>query len=330
LATAATIIASQAIISGVFSMTRQAIQLGLCPRLTVTQTSATGYGQIYVGVVNWLLMVFTLGLTIGFGSSDKLAAAFGIAVSLTMLLTTILMYKLMREQWQWSLMKALAVAGPLLLVDCTFSSANLVKVTEGGWVPLAAAAIVFTIMDAWRSGRIALIRELQRNTTPMSAFINSMKGEARVQGTAVYLTQQLNNVPIALLHNVKHYHVLHWRNILLTVDTEHIPRVPPESRVHFVDLGHEFYNIQLHYGFMEHRDIPLALAEAMPAHAPFDLMNTTFFVSRASIERAPQKNRLNAFFRGLFTWLHRNESDATEFFHIPRNRMVELGTRVEV
>lgn len=330
LATAATIIASQAIISGVFSMTRQAIQLGLCPRLSVTQTSATGYGQIYVGTVNWLLMIFTVGLTLGFGSSDKLAAAFGIAVSLTMLLTTVLMYKLMREQWKWSLSKSIAVAGPLLFVDCTFSSANLVKVTEGGWVPLVAAAIVFTVMDTWRSGRAALVRELERDAMTMSAFINSMKHERRVQGTAVYFTREVDLAPVALLHNVKHYHVLHQRNVLLTVDTEHVPRVASGSRVRRIDLGHEFYNIDLRYGFMEHRDIPLALAEAMPAHAPFDLMNTSFFVSRASIERAPQKNRLNAFFRGLFTWLHRNESDATEFFHIPRNRMVELGTRVEL
>jgi len=330
LATAATIIASQAIISGVFSMTRQAIQLGLCPRLNVTQTSAIGYGQIYVPSVNWLLMIFTLGLTLGFGSSDKLAAAFGVAVSLTMLLTTLLLYKLMREQWKWSPALAIAVAGALALVDASFASANLTKVAEGGWVPLVAASAVFLLMESWRSGRSAMLGQLERETMPLDLFIRSTAGENKCAGSAVYLSRRTDAVPVAMLHTMKHFHVLHERNVILHVETERVPRVPEAERASVNDLGHGFQRIVLHYGFMQQPDIPAALARCVGGQA-FDMMQTSFFLSRVSVATSGSgRRRLNPLFRRLFAWLHRNAADATEFFRIPRNRIVELGMRIDL
>jgi KUP system potassium uptake protein len=331
LATAATIIASQSIISGVFSMTRQAMQLGLCPRVRVTQTSASGYGQIYVASVNWLLMVFTIGLTLAFGSSDNLAAAFGVAVSLTMLLTTLLLFRLAREQWHWSLPLALAVAGTLALVDASFVGANLTKVTEGGWVPLAAAAIIFTAMESWRTGRSAMLAELERTTFPLEPFIASMADEPKVSGTAIYLSRRDDVVPLSMLHNVKHYHVLHQRNVILHVETEQVPRVPATRRAQVRDLGHGFYRIVLRYGFMQHPDIPDALESGAAAGLSFDFMDTSFFVSRVTIIAAePQRRRLLPLVRRIFAWMQHNAADATGFFRIPPNRIVELGARVEL
>jgi KUP system potassium uptake protein len=331
LATVATIIASQAIISGVFSMTRQAIHLGLLPRLNITQTSAVGYGQIYVPAVNWLLMIVTLGLTVGFGSSDKLAAAFGIAVSLTMLLTTLLMYKIMREQWHWPLALAIGVAGPLALVDSTFAAANLTKVTQGGWVPLLTASLLFLLMEAWLSGRHSMLRQLERETMPLDLFIKSMAKEAKVPGTAVYLSRRFDVVPVAMLHSVKHFHVLHQRVVILSVDMEQVPRIAGTDHASVAALGNDFYRIVLHYGFMQQPDIPAALALCTLDGEGFDEMQTTFFLSRVSVVRtAAAKERLNPFFCRLFGWLHRNEADATEFFRIPRNRIVELGAYLEL
>jgi len=331
LATAATIIASQSIISGVFSMTRQAIQLGLCPRLNVIQTSSIGYGQIYVGSINWLLMIFTLSLTLGFGSSDKLAAAFGIAVSLTMLLTTVLLYKMMREQWHWSRAVAIAVAGLLALVDASFASANLTKVTQGGWVPLVAASIIFLLMKAWHTGRDAMLRQLERETMPLDLFIQSMANESRVAGTAVYLTRRTDFVPVAMLHSVKHYHVLHQRNVVLSVETEQVPRVASSERAIVTALGNDFYRIVLRYGFMQQPDIPVALAHCTLGGQEFDMMQTSFFLSRVSFVRTSVgMRRLNMLFCRIFAWMHRNETDATEFFRIPRNRIVELGARIDL
>jgi KUP system potassium uptake protein len=331
LATAATIIASQAIISGVFSMTRQAIHLGLFPRLNITQTSAVGYGQIYVGSVNWLLMIVTLGLTVGFGSSDKLAAAFGIAVSLTMLLTTLLMYKIMREQWRWPLAVVIAVAGSLALVDSSFAAANLTKVTQGGWVPLGTAALLFLLMEAWHNGRAAMLRQLERETMPLDLFIKSIAGETKVPGTAVYLSRRFDVVPVAMLHSVKHYHVLHERIVILSVETEHVPRVAATEHASVTALGDSFYRIVLHYGFMQQPDIPAALALCTLDGQGFDEMQTTFFLSRVSVCGAgPGREHLNPLFCRLFVWMHRNEADATEFFRIPRNRIVELGAQIEL
>jgi KUP system potassium uptake protein len=330
LATLATIIASQAIISGVFSMTRQAIQLDLCPRLSVTQTSEVGYGQIYIGSVNGLLMVFTIGLTLGFGSSDNLSAAYGIAVSITMLLTTLLMFRVMHEQWRWPLGAVILIAGPLFVVDAAFALANLTKVRQGGWVPLAAAALIYTVLQAWRSGRRAMMRQLERETLPLAGFLSSASEIQRVPGTAVYLARRPDVVPLALLHSLKHYAVLHERIVILRVITEQVPRIPARDRIQTSPLGAGFYRVILRYGFMESPDLPAALARCTLDGEGFDMMRTTFFLSRETIEVGVRDGRFDGMGRQLFCWMHRNATDATEFFRIPRNRIVELGARMEL
>jgi KUP system potassium uptake protein len=331
LATAATIIASQSIISGVFSMTRQAIQLSLCPRLNVTQTSAEGYGQIYVGSVNWVLMAFTVLLAISFGSSDNLAAAFGIAVSLTMLLTSVLLFLAMRDVWGWGLLPSAIVAGLLVIVDLSFVSANLTKLMEGGWVPLVTAAVIFFLMTTWREGRAALLQKLERDTLPLASFLNQMQRTHRVPGTAVYMTRRLEFVPVPMLHNLKHYKVLHERNVIVHVMTEHVPRVARRDRAEVTALGGDVYTIVLHYGFMEYPNIPMALeaCEEVVEALHFDMMQTSFFLARESIGAA-SPSALNSFRRQLFIAMHRNAQDATAFFRIPPNRMVELGSRIEI
>ena len=331
LSTVATVIASQSIISGVFSMTRQAIQIGLCPRLNVTQTSAEGYGQIYFGGVNWALMVFTVVLAVSFGSSDNLAAAFGIAVSLTMLLTTVLLFLAMREVWGWPLLPSAVLAGLLLVVDLSFVVANLTKLLEGGWVPLVAAGAIFFLMSTWRKGRAVLLHKLERDPQPLTNFLAQMQKTQRVPGTAVYMSRRLDIVPVPMLHNLKHYKVLHERNVIVHVLTEHVPRVASNHRAHVTALGGEVYTIVLHYGFMEHPNIPKALeaCKELVETMHFDMMQTSFFLARESIGAA-NPSALSSVRRQLFIAMHRNAQDATAFFRIPPNRMVELGSRIEI
>ena len=329
LATAATIIASQSIISGTFSMTRQAIQLGLCPRLNITQTSSEGYGQIYVGFVNWALMVVTLGLALTFRSSDNLASAFGIAVALTMLLTSLLMFLAMRDVWGWSLLLSVAVAGLFVLVDLSFVAANMMKVFEGGWAPLLIGAALFFVMSTWRQGRIALTRKLERDTVPLREFISQVHGKARVPGTAIYLTSRIDVVPVPLLHNLKHNKVLHERIVLLHVVTRQIPRVPPDKRLEVVHLGDNFHSVVAYYGFMQNPNVPRVLERCSAYGLRFDMMETSFFVGRVTI-LPERKSRMGAIRCKLFEAMHRNALAATEFFHIPPNRVIELGSQVEI
>lgn len=329
LATMATIIASQAIISGAFSMTRQAIQLGLCPRLHITQTSAEGYGQIYVGFVNWVLMALTLGLTLAFRSSDNLAAAFGIAVSLTMLLTSMLMFLAMREIWGWSLPVSLVVAGLFVVVDLSFVTANLMKVFEGGFVPLVVAAVVFFLIWTWRRGRELLLQKLERDTLPLSDFIAQIRDKPRVPGTAVYLTSRTDVVPVPLLHNLKHNKVIHQRIVLLHVVTDNVPHVAEDQRIQITDMTDNFHSVVVHYGFMEQPDIPRALEACGARHLRFDLMDTSFFVGRLTIVPAAA-SRLSRIRTKLFEAMHRNALAATEFFRIPPNRVIELGGQIEI
>jgi KUP system potassium uptake protein len=329
LATAATIIASQAIISGTFSMTRQAIQLGLCPRLHITQTSSEGYGQIYVGFVNWVLMGLTLALAVSFRSSDNLAAAFGIAVALTMLLTSLLMFLAMREVWGWSLPLSIAVAGLFVAVDLSFVAANMMKVLEGGWVPLLVGATLFFAMSTWHQGRNALREKLERDTLPLDTFIASVHSKARVAGTAVYLTSRVDVVPVPLLHNLKHNKVLHQRIVLLHVVTQNIPRVAPEKRVDLVHLGDDFHSIVAHYGFMQHPNVPRVLERCGTKDLQFDMMETSFFVGRVTLV-PERRSRFGAIRCKLFEAMHRNALPATEFFRIPPNRVIELGSQVEI
>jgi KUP system potassium uptake protein len=329
LAAAATIIASQAIISGTFSMTRQAIQLGLCPRLHITQTSAEGYGQIYVGFVNWALMLVTLGLALAFQSSDNLAAAFGIAVSLTMLLTSILLFLFMREVWGWSLPLAVGVAGLFGLVDLAFVAANMLKFIEGGWVPLAVAALLFIALSTWWRGRALLVRKLERDTLPLKDFIGQVEGKTRVPGTAVYMTSRVDVVPVPLLHNLKHNKVLHERIVLLQVSTKNIPRVAAKDRVEVSHLGYNFHAITAHYGFMEQPHIPRLLERCRGDDLRFNMMETSFFVGRVKIVPA-RRSRFGAIRCGLFEAMHRNALPATEFFRIPPDRVIELGGQVAI
>jgi len=329
LATAATIIASQAIISGTFSMTRQAIQLGLCPRLHITQTSSEGYGQIYVGFVNWTLMVLTLGLALSFRSSDNLASAFGIAVALTMLLTSLLMFIAMREVWGWSLPLSIAVAGLFVIVDLSFVAANMMKVIEGGWVPLVVGATLYFIMSTWRQGRAALARKLERDTLPLKEFIAQVHSKARVTGTAVYMTSRVDVVPVPLLHNLKHNKVLHERIVLLHVVTRNIPRVAPDKRVEVVHLGDNFHSVVAYYGFMQHPNVPRVLERCSSQGLHFNMMETSFFVGRVTIMPA-RKSRYWALRCKLFEAMHRNALAATEFFRIPPDRVIELGAQVEI
>jgi KUP system potassium uptake protein len=329
LATFATIIASQAIISGAFSMTRQAIQLGLCPRLHITQTSADGYGQIYVGSVNWVLMTLTLGLTLAFRSSDNLAAAFGVAVSLTMLLTSVLMFLVMREIWGWSLPASLLVAGLFIVVDLSFVSANLMKVFEGGYVPLIVAAAIFFLIWTWRRGRELMLQRLERDTLPLATFIKQIHGKSRVPGTAVYLTSRTDVVPVPLLHNLKHNKVIHQRIVLLHVATENAPYIAVDQRIQVTHLMDDFHSVVIRYGFMEQPDIPQALDACATQELRFDLMETSFFVGRLTIVpgAAPRMSRIRI---NLFEAMHRNALAATEFFRIPPNRVIELGGQIEL
>jgi KUP system potassium uptake protein len=327
LATAATIIASQAIISGTFSMTRQAIQLGLCPRLHITQTSSEGYGQIYVGFVNWALMLLTLGLALAFQSSDNLAAAFGIAVSLTMLLTSVLLFLFLRETWRWSLPLAAAVAGFFMLVDLSFVAANMMKVFEGGWVPLFVASLLFTAMSTWWRGRSVLAHKLERDTMPLAEFLGHVHRKTRVPGTAVYMTGRTDVVPVPLLHNLKHNKVLHERIVLLHVVTENVPRVAPEKRIKVSHLGYDFHAITAHYGFMEQPNIPRLLERCGGDGLRFNKMETSNYHGRVKIVPA-RRSRLGALRCRLFETMHRNALPATEFFRIPPDRVIELGGQV--
>jgi KUP system potassium uptake protein len=329
LATLATIIASQSIISGAFSMTRQAIQLGLCPRLHITQTSGEGYGQIYVGFVNWVLMALTLGLTLAFRSSDNLAAAFGVAVSLTMFLTSILIFLAMREIWRWSLPSSLAVAGLFVVVDLSFVSANLMKVFEGGYVPLVIAALIFFLMWTWRSGRELLLQKLERDTMPLAGFIVHIHDKPRVSGTAIYLTSRTDVVPVPLLHNLKHNKVVHERIVLLHVLTENVPYVAPDTRIQVTHLADNFHSMVVRYGFMEQPDIPQALHSCSSQHLHFNLMDTSFFVGRLTIV-STAASRWTRIRTNLFEAMHRNALPATEFFRIPPNRVIELGGQIEI
>jgi KUP system potassium uptake protein len=264
-----------------------------------------------------------------FRSSDNLAAAFGIAVSLTMLLTTMLIFLTMRDVWGWSLPLAIGVAGVFTVVDLSFVAANLMKVVEGGWVPLVVAALLFFAMSTWRQGRTVLARKLERDTLPLEDFIVQMHNKSRVSGTAVYMTSRVDVVPVPLLHNLKHNKVLHRRIVLLHVVTQNIPRVAPDKRVEVTHLGDDFHAIVAHYGFMQQPNVPRLLARYSSHGLHFDMMDTSFFVGRVTI--VPEKSsRFSSIRRELFAAMHRNALAATEFFHIPPNRVIELGGQVEI
>jgi len=274
-------------------------------------------------------MILTLGLTLSFKSSDNLAAAFGIAVSLTMLLTSILMFVAMREIWGWPLPLSLVIAGVFIVVDASFVSANMMKVFDGGWFPLVVAAIIFYLMFTWRQGRHELMLRLERDTMPLKGFITDVQTKTRVPGTAIYMTGRLDVVPVPLLHNLKHNKVLHQRIVLLNVITANVPRIAADRRIEVNELGGNFYSVAVQYGFMEQPNIPRALAQCRSHDLEFSMMDTSFFVGRLSIV-ASKQSHLTALQHRVFEAMHRNALPATEFFRIPPNRVIELGGQVAI
>ena len=331
LATCATVIASQAVISGAFSLTRQAIQMGYCPRLTITHTSNRQIGQIYVPFINWTLLTAVILLVAGFRTSSNLAAAYGIAVTLAMLIDSLLIYVVLTRLWHWNRVAALCIAIPLLLIDTAFLASNALKILDGGWFPIVIGALVFTLLTTWKRGRSILHARLAEETMPISAFVQSIAAAppARVPGTAVFLTNTPGRVPHALLHNLKHNKVLHERVVLLTVKTREIPVVALSDRVHIEDLGANFEQIDAYFGFTEGQDVPELLEECARCGHPFDLMDTSFFVSRETL--IPSATPGMALWRErLFVSMSKNATKASEYFNVPTNRVVELGAQIEL
>jgi KUP system potassium uptake protein len=331
LAAMATVIASQAVISGAYSLTRQAIQLGYCPRLAVQHTSEKEMGQVYMPWINWVLLVSVLTLVVGFRSSSSLASAYGIAVTGTMAIDSILLYFVFARLWKWPRVLAIGISGLFLIVDLAFFGANSIKLFQGGWFPVAIATVVFVLLSTWRRGREILFGQIQPGAIPLAPFLTSVTAHppTRVEGTAVFLTTGREGVPHALLHNLNHNKVLHERIVLLTVITEDVPYVTDSQRLEVEPLGGDFYRIALHYGFKDDPDVPAALALPNKLGLEFEMMTTSFFMSRQTI--VPTQARGMALWREkLFAAMSRNAGSATDFFRIPTNRVVELGTQIEI
>lgn len=329
LATVATVIASQAVISGAFSVARQAVQMGLLPRMTIVHTSGKEEGQIFVPFTNWSLYIAVVALVIGFKSSSNLAAAYGIAVTGTMLIDTVLVSFVMVLIWRWSKILTAMVVVPLLLIDIAFFSANALKIPDGGWFPLAIGLISFTVLTTWLRGRKLVAEEMSKHIIPMDAFIQSIDDVHRVSGTAVFMTASKDGVPSALLHNLKHNQILHERVVLMTIKTTDTPTVDNKDRISIVDLGKGFVRIIVRYGFMENPDIPKALNLCAALGQEFEMMSTTFYLSRETIVLAPK--RFYALWRAfLFKLMAKNATSATSYFKIPPNRVVELGTQLVI
>lgn len=331
LATAATVIASQAVISGAFSLTRQAVQLGYSPRLFIEQTSAARIGQIYVPAINWTLMFACIGLVLGFRSSSNLAAAYGVAVTATMVITTVLFFFVARNRWGWGLATSAMLCSALLAIDLSFLGANALKIAHGGWFPIAIAALVFTLMTTWKTGRRILDERLQIGRVSMDEFLEHIQrqGVVRVPGTAIFLYRMARGVPPALLKNVKHNKVLHQRNVIVTVETEEVPHVPAEDRVEVREIRDGFCRIIFHYGFMQHPDVPAALEEVQAPCLDGVLDGATFFLGREHLF-ATTRAGMALWREKLFALMARNARDATSFFRIPPDRVIEVGTQVEL
>ena len=332
LATAAAVIASQAVISGAFSMTREAISLGYAPRMRVVHTSREMSGQIFVPWINGLLLVLVLAAVIGFRSSANLGAAYGIAVTGTMTMTTLLALVVARKQWKWNWFAVIVVGAFLLTVDLAFFGANALKIAHGGWFPLVLGVVVFVMMTTWRRGRELVVREIKQSGLALEPFIDNIHEHPplRVPGTAVFLTANLDAVPHALLHNLKHNKVLHERNVLLTVEMLETPLADAQERIDIRPLNGEFYCLSLRFGFAEDPNIPLALTRCSREGLPFDMMDTTFFLSRENIVADKRRPGMALWRDKLFAFMARNAMPATAFFQIPGNRLIELGAQVEI
>jgi KUP system potassium uptake protein len=331
LASCATVIASQAVISGAFSLTRQAVQLGYLPRMQVRHTSEQEIGQVYVPGVNGLLLAAVVATVIGFRSSDALGGAYGIAVTGTMTVDSILALVYLRLGARWPLWGLIPLFLLFFTVDLSFFGANLLKVSEGGWFPLIIGLAMYAIMMTWIWGRGKLTAQRASGALPVATLLETLRPDspARVPGTAVYMTGRIENVPAALLHNMKHNKVLHERNVLMTVRTEDVPQIPDADRLEIHHLGHNFHSVTIRYGFLEEPDIPRALALCRVGGFRFNLMETSFFLGREKIV-AKRRSGTSLPFKKLFILLSNLALDATEFFRIPVNRIVELGGQSEV
>jgi KUP system potassium uptake protein len=332
LATIATIIASQSIITGAFSMTRQAIQLGWLPPMRITQTSAEGYGQIYVGVVNWLLMIATVGLTIGFRKSDNLAAAYGIAVSATMLMTSALLFLAMRDIWRWSVLASVAVAGGFLIVDASFFIANLTKIFEGGYVPLALAACVYFIMVVWHTGTAAVAERLHEAVVPIGKFMKEIKEAQipRVPGTAVFLTRTRRDVPPVMVWHLKHNRALHQYLFVLTVKSQSVPRIKEVDRLTFDEIAPNFWRASARYGFMERPNIPALLENARMRGCNLAFNDITYYVGHETVISRGDRKGQPRWLEALFAFMQRNSSHLTDYFRLPSDAVVEIGRQIAI
>jgi KUP system potassium uptake protein len=330
LATFATIIASQAVISGAFSVTQQAMQLGFIPRLRIRHTSESAVGQIYIPAVNWALMVMVLLLVLFFQTSSNLAAAYGIAVTGAMFIDTCLLTVVLISLWKWKPWLAAPILAVFYAVDIAYFGANLTKVPDGGWFPLLVGLIAFTLLTTWAKGRQLMIRRMNEAAMPAAVFIKSAAGSAtRVPGTAVFMTTAAEGIPHALLHNLKHNKVLHERVLLLTVKIEDVPYVDDDKTFHLDDLGQGFFRLIVRYGFMQETNVPAALARVDSCGPQFQMMSTSFFLARQTLIASP-KPGMALWRERLFAWMLRNAESAMEFFKLPPNRVVELGSQVEI
>ncbi len=332
LATSAAIIASQAVISGAFSLTMQAVQLGFIPRLKIQHTSSREFGQIYVPAVNWALMIGCIAVVLGFQTSSRLASAYGIAVTSTMVITTVLFYFVARERWNWGFLPTAALCSFFLIIDLSFFGANIIKIFDGGWFPLLLAALIFLVMMTWKKGRSILQRRTERETQILEEFLNTIGRQkiTRVPGLAIFMNGNATRTPSAFLHNISHNKVLHERVVFVTVKTRPIPYVIPEERIRFEVMGHGFSRAKIYYGYMEDPNVPRELASITQPGFKFDPAETTYFVGRETIISTSKRSGMARWRERVFAVLSKNAQSATAYFNIPANRVVELGEQVEI
>ncbi len=331
LATMATIIASQAVITGAFSLSLQAVQLGFSPRLTIRHTSPDQFGQIYVPAINWALMVACIGLVIGFGSSSNLAAAYGVAVTITMVITTILFFFLAKDQWKWPLPAALGLSGLFLIIDLSFFGANILKIGNGGWFPLLVAFLSYTLMSTWMAGRRLLAQRMRERVIPVELYLAGLLRDLphRVPGIAVFMTGNPIATPPALRHNVEHNKVLHERVILLTVATAEVPHMRPGDRIEIEEIGEGFFRITFNYGFMDEPNVPRDLGKIHRDDLDFSTGGVSYFLGRESL-LATKRPGMAIWREKLFAWMSRNSRQATEFYQLPPGQVIEVGVQVEL